>query len=431
MRAMTPQEKMDAIGRVHSGESKAAVARDIGVPESTLRGWCKAEDKIRNQLNNVRGSATYEHILSSSSDNSDNSRPGSSRSTPPTQHTMGISTSGAVERSSEESEAGPALKRAKLENNVLTSTTAAVVAAAAAAMNMSCTSMPTSTQPSTNNNLLTDPIYSQYFYNLLANCPEKTLNLFNDPGKAPASFTSLLQPENLPLLFYPGYISSASYLLIAEVLAQLQRSNGVMPPMTMTTNVLPTNNMQVNGKRKYHVLNPTMEAPTRVATRKQNDQLPNVERQLSASISQPSNSRTSPLPSTSGNNGEIVNTFTRSPKDCKKLNNIICQLQQKGDAYRDVSRVCNIEMMSSNAMNNNNNNVDHVNNETTNRKSSREFPPGFSDMIMYCTKLIEWLRTYGTPICTFNEVREVKKILDSLNKWANSKEPKTTTNDTS
>ena len=25
---------------------KAAVARDIGVPESTLRGWCKTEDKI-------------------------------------------------------------------------------------------------------------------------------------------------------------------------------------------------------------------------------------------------------------------------------------------------------------------------------------------------------------------------------------------------
>lgn len=425
MRAMTPQEKMDAIGRVHSGESKAAVARDIGVPESTLRGWCKAEDKIRNQLNNVRGSATYEHILSSSSDNSDNSRPGSSRSTPPTQHTMGISTSGAVERSSEEPEAGPALKRAKLENNVLTST-AAVVAAAAAAMNMNC-SMPTSTQTSTITN---DPIYSQYIYSLLANCPEKTLSLFSDPGKALAFFTSLLQPENLALLCYPGYISSTSNLLIAEAIAQLQRSNGVMPSMTMTTNVLPTNNMQVNGKRKYHVLNPTMEAPTRVATRRQNDQSPNVERP-SGSISQPSNSRTSPLPSTSGNNGEIVNTFTRSPKDSKKLNNIICQLQQRGDAYRDVSRVCNIEMMSSNAMNNNNNNVDHVNNESTNRKSSREFPPGFSDMIMYCTKLIDWLRTYGTPICTFNEVKEVKKILDSLNKWANSKEPKTTTNDTS
>jgi hypothetical protein len=41
------QDKLDAIQRVNEGESKASVARDIGVPESTLRGWCKSEDKLR------------------------------------------------------------------------------------------------------------------------------------------------------------------------------------------------------------------------------------------------------------------------------------------------------------------------------------------------------------------------------------------------
>lgn len=46
LRSLTAQEKLDAIRRVHDGESKASVARDIGVPESTLRGWCKNEDKI-------------------------------------------------------------------------------------------------------------------------------------------------------------------------------------------------------------------------------------------------------------------------------------------------------------------------------------------------------------------------------------------------
>ncbi|CAG9863626.1 unnamed protein product [Phyllotreta striolata] len=46
LRSMTAHEKLDAIRRVHDGESKASVARDIGVPESTLRGWCKNEDKI-------------------------------------------------------------------------------------------------------------------------------------------------------------------------------------------------------------------------------------------------------------------------------------------------------------------------------------------------------------------------------------------------
>ncbi|CAB3365181.1 Hypothetical predicted protein [Cloeon dipterum] len=42
------QDKLDAIQRVNEGESKASVARDIGVPESTLRGWCKSEEKLRN-----------------------------------------------------------------------------------------------------------------------------------------------------------------------------------------------------------------------------------------------------------------------------------------------------------------------------------------------------------------------------------------------
>lgn len=46
MRSLTAHEKLEAIRRVHDGESKASVARDIGVPESTLRGWCKNEDKI-------------------------------------------------------------------------------------------------------------------------------------------------------------------------------------------------------------------------------------------------------------------------------------------------------------------------------------------------------------------------------------------------
>lgn len=48
LRHLTASDKIDAIQRIHDGESKASVARDIGVPESTLRGWCKNEEKLRS-----------------------------------------------------------------------------------------------------------------------------------------------------------------------------------------------------------------------------------------------------------------------------------------------------------------------------------------------------------------------------------------------
>lgn len=47
LRHLSACDKIMAIQRIHDGESKASVARDIGVPESTLRGWCKNEDKLR------------------------------------------------------------------------------------------------------------------------------------------------------------------------------------------------------------------------------------------------------------------------------------------------------------------------------------------------------------------------------------------------
>ncbi|XP_011050891.1 PREDICTED: uncharacterized protein LOC105143973 [Acromyrmex echinatior] len=119
LRALTPQEKIDAINRVHNGESKAAVARDIGVPESTLRGWCKAEEKILSQANNLKTSAAtlpgtslgFEHVLTSSSDNSNNSAVGggsSSRSTPTTQAMLGLPSTSGVTVRGEKFEAGPA-----------------------------------------------------------------------------------------------------------------------------------------------------------------------------------------------------------------------------------------------------------------------------------------------------------------------------------
>lgn len=44
---LSPKEKLIAMQRVISGESKASVARYFNVPESTLRGWFKSVDRIQ------------------------------------------------------------------------------------------------------------------------------------------------------------------------------------------------------------------------------------------------------------------------------------------------------------------------------------------------------------------------------------------------
>ncbi len=47
LQQLSDAQKMEAITKVQKGETKAAVAREFGVPESTLRGWCK-KAKINN-----------------------------------------------------------------------------------------------------------------------------------------------------------------------------------------------------------------------------------------------------------------------------------------------------------------------------------------------------------------------------------------------
>lgn len=39
--------KIAALERIRNGESKAAVSRDLKIPESTIRSWCKNESKIQ------------------------------------------------------------------------------------------------------------------------------------------------------------------------------------------------------------------------------------------------------------------------------------------------------------------------------------------------------------------------------------------------
>ncbi|KAL2720668.1 hypothetical protein V1478_010244 [Vespula squamosa] len=99
---------MDAIQRVHEGESKASVARDIGVPESTLRGWCKSEHKIRGMARNSSTPDSEVHSPASSS-GTNNINPGN------------IPAGGSANVSSEDE--SPCAKRPKLDQQTSMSAT--------------------------------------------------------------------------------------------------------------------------------------------------------------------------------------------------------------------------------------------------------------------------------------------------------------------
>ena len=43
----TVEEKLKAISRIRNGERQCVVFRELGIPESTLRGWIKDEANLR------------------------------------------------------------------------------------------------------------------------------------------------------------------------------------------------------------------------------------------------------------------------------------------------------------------------------------------------------------------------------------------------
>ncbi|XP_011166135.1 protein distal antenna [Solenopsis invicta] len=423
MKAMLPKDKVNAIDRVHSGESKAAVARDIGVPESTLRGWCKSEDKIRMQANQ-QASGKYEHTLTtSSSDNSpDNSRPGSSsRSTPTGQATiLGLSTSGVADRPNEEPEPGPAPKRMKIDN-----------LSPSAAANMS-----TSARVST---LATNDMLTQLsLYNLLAGASDSQTQMQSQA----INFLNSFLKDPLMSTTYSRYPSSTN--ILSDSL-QMHRNNGGMTNMTNMTNLnmaLAANMMSVNNalltngnKRKYsNTFSSATNNPR--SSRRQSSQSPNARNVPAGSISQPStNNRTSPLsinnrtsppstsnepvPSTSANNirdpvVQHINSLIKPKSD--RLDAIVTQLQPQ------TPRVSNIEEIITNStVSNNNNNVDHVDHENANQNSlNNTVPPGFDRIVQDFTKCVDWLSKYGSRVCTFNQVSQMNQILENLKFWSNN-----------
>ena len=52
-KAYSVEVKLSAISRVRGGESQTKVSRDLGVAESTLRGWLKEETMLREFVPSV------------------------------------------------------------------------------------------------------------------------------------------------------------------------------------------------------------------------------------------------------------------------------------------------------------------------------------------------------------------------------------------
>ena len=47
------KDKIDIIDQVKNGKSRSAVTKEFSVPEATLRGWLKDEDRLRSSLSEM------------------------------------------------------------------------------------------------------------------------------------------------------------------------------------------------------------------------------------------------------------------------------------------------------------------------------------------------------------------------------------------
>ncbi|XP_011707394.1 PREDICTED: protein distal antenna-like [Wasmannia auropunctata] len=376
-RRVSGEDKLEAVKRVKEGESKASVGRDTGTPESTLRGWLKAEEKIRAQV--------------------------LSRSTSIVQHFKGMMEMSSAKKTGEEHESGPAQKRAKSENGSV-------------ATNMNNIS-PSPRAPEIGID------YSQ-FQRSYINPLQHHASTSSDTATSSLLLQQLLKDAEY-MLHLNAYSSLTS--LIAEN-RQLHRNNGAVANLPVVRQQQQqTNNALRNRGNKRRYSAPGGPTPTTMDTPKGSSRIshslsPIAEKSWSGSISQVNN-ETSPVPSTSANNSDVVASipYPRLPEKNEKSNVVIHTMQQRQLQQALSARMCNVgeEVISSNAMSNNVNNIDHIDDETTNR-SSNSLPPEFSEVQACCTKLIEWLQNYGSPICTFQQVIQLKTILNGMTNWAKS-----------
>ena len=53
-KAYTVREKLQLVTRMRNGEAQCKISREMGIPESTLRGWLKDEVKLREFVHTLQ-----------------------------------------------------------------------------------------------------------------------------------------------------------------------------------------------------------------------------------------------------------------------------------------------------------------------------------------------------------------------------------------
>ncbi|EZA60665.1 hypothetical protein DMN91_007643 [Ooceraea biroi] len=404
LRNLSAQQKIDAIRRVHEGESKAAVARDIDVPESTLRGWCKSEHKLRSQAGNLRN---FEQEVSPSSSESERSSPSSSSPSVSNLPANGVNIAMSSTAPTEDPEPSSAAKRLRVDNGI---TPAINIGAQAARV----------------------PYNGDISGQLLSNC-----NLYSFLGntevtkklQAIQDHLLLMQKQNSFLsLFSPAPATTSSAVGLIENGLQYTRNNGVLMNNTTkkkhsTSSLMPDT---PRNSRRQNSSSPAMDSPgtsgtssTSLINGTQADpsiskkhELPKSVEQIAASLG----------PMQYLQPGQTTNT---------QLDAMVLQwnmFQQLANVNAPNTRNFNRQLLDNVLYNNNNNNNNlHQNNNNqssnnTENDNGGQPPPELQEAIEHGDVFVNWLQSRGTPISTFAQVNEIKKILSNMKQMAQNRD---------